>query len=349
MSDHKEKIINEFQLLIKHAKLDKSNGWQFKVKNYQKVVNIISQVNEIDSTETALKHLRQHGMKLPGEKPPQWKSKILVKIEKIITDGSLGIANDPKLDILEQLGKIPEVGPSKAKELYEKGITSLDKLSEKPELLNRKQLIGFRHMADLKQKIPRDEMIIWANTLKDLVTRVVDDRIEIKHMDLVGSYRRGKSESGDIDFYIALHQSQKGLMNKIYQQLVEEGFMIEGDWFSKGEKKLMAVAKLGLENVARHLDIFIYPVEEYPFALLYATGSGEFNIKMRNYARNKGYSLSDRALLVGDNKGDKVTSEKYLEMIGKEKVECEADIFKFLGLDYLEPKDRLPTYQFPIE
>lgn len=346
MSDHKDKIIKEFNLLVKKANSDREKGWQHKVRNYKRVVNILSNASTIDKTETALEILKNNGM-LKKENWPNSKSQTLIKIDKIITEGSLGIIQDSKTEILDLLAKIPEVGPSKAKELYEKGIHSLDDLNLHPELLNRKQLIGYRHMNDLGEKIPRDEMTIWGNTLKDLVKGLIKDSNKISHMDLVGSYRRGKLESGDIDFYIALETPQKGLMEKIYNTLVEEGYIKKDDWFSKGPKKLMAVAKLGLENVARHLDIFIYPVEEYPFALLYATGSGEFNVKMRNYARTKGYSLSDKTLLVGTNKGEKVSKDKYLEIIGKEGVECEKDIFKFLGIEYLEPKDRLPQYQFP--
>ena len=348
MSSHKNNIIDEFKHLVKLAKAEKSKGWQFKMKNYQRVIDILSVSNDIDSTETALEYLQNAGM-LPREKPP-YKSKILLKIETIIQQGSLGLTHDPKLEILELLAKIPEVGPSKAKTLYETGIDSLEKLKNNTDLLNRKQLIGFRYMHDLSEKIPRDEMTIWGNSLKQLVNNVILEsgkQTNIKHMDLVGSYRRGKLQSGDIDFYIAIEQTHKGLMNDIYLKLVEQGYMQQDDWFSKGSKKLMGVAKLGKENKARHLDIFIYLVEEYPFALLYATGSGEFNINMRNYARSKGYSLSDRNLLIGSNKGQVVTKEMYQEKIGKPQVECEQDIFKFLDLEYMEPRDRLPSYEFP--
>jgi DNA polymerase/3'-5' exonuclease PolX len=348
MTDHKKNIIREFTLLLRKEKSDRTKGWQFKVKNYQKVISYLSIDNEIDSTEVALELLRKSGMKLPNENPTKWKSKILLKIDKIIKDGSLDLELDPKLDILDLLGSIPEVGPSKAKSLYELGIHSLEDLKNKPELLNRKQLIGFNHMDDLREKIPRDEMTIWGKRLSSLVTRVIGDSQPIRHMGLVGSYRRGKQESGDIDFYIALPTTQKGLMNKIYKTMVDEGYIVNDDWFSKGEKKLMAVARLGMNKVARHLDIFIYPVEEYPFALLYATGSGEFNINMRNFSRKKGYSLSDKALLVSTNKGDPVGKDKYQELIGKDYVECEQDIFRFLGLEYLEPNNRIPQYEFPL-
>lgn len=347
MSDHKDNIIKEFKFLVKKTKLDQSKGSAFKLKNYQRVIVILSKVEKIESTVMALEYLRQGGMGLKKETPPNWSSKILKNIDKIITEGSLGLERDPKLEVVELLGKIPEVGPSKANALYEQGIRSLEDLQQKPDLLNRKQLIGLRYMSDLGKKIPRDEMTIWGNSLKHLVRGIVGDSNEIKHMDLVGSYRRGKLESGDIDFYLALEKPEKGLMTKIYDKLVDEGYMKPDDWFSKGSKKLMGVAKLGLENQARHLDIFIYPVEEYPFALLYATGSGEFNVKMRNYARTRGYSLSDRGLLVGNNKGELVSKEKYQEVIGKPVVECERDIFEFLGLTYLDPPDRLPEFEFP--
>ena len=75
---------------------------------------------------------------------------------------------------------------------------------------------------------------------------------------------------------------------------------------------------------------------EFPFALLYFTGSGPFNVAMRNYAIEKGYSLSEYGLkcLRGPREGDFVTD-------GFEK---EEDIFEFLGLRYIKPEDRKDVY-----
>ncbi len=83
-----------------------------------------------------------------------------------------------------------------------------------------------------------------------------------------------------------------------------------------------------LNGVARSLDIKSYTKKERPFALLYFTGSGNFNVDMRKHAISKGYKLSDTSLI------DKNTGLS---------IDCKTEecIFKHLGLAYVEPKDRV--------
>jgi len=340
----KSLIISELSQLIDLAKSDRSKGYLFKIKLYNKIISYLKESTElIKSTEEVLVILRKNGMKLPNEKPPNWTSSSLIKIDKIINEGSLGLVISEKSQIIQKLSTIAEIGPSKALELYDKGITGLDdlrnKLLEDSDLINRKQKIGLRHYADLKLKIPRNEMIIWENSLKKVVSEIIKAEtipIDIIYMELAGSYRRGKTVSGDIDFYLSLSSIPKGLMKKIANCLIKENYIIENDFFSLGEKKLMAICKLGEGNIARHLDIFIYPKDQAPFALLYATGSGEFNIKMRKIAIKQGYSLSDKGIskikdTIPDNK------------IGTEFIKYEEDIFKFLGICYIPPPLRTAT------
>lgn len=69
------------------------------------------------------------------------------------------------------------------------------------------------------------------------------------------------------------------------------------------------------------------PCESYYSALLYFTGSGSFNKKMRSVAINAGYLLNEYGLFKRDTK----------KMI---KVKSEKDIFDILNMEYLEPQFR---------
>ena len=72
----------------------------------------------------------------------------------------------------------------------------------------------------------------------------------------------------------------------------------------------------------------------YPFAILYFTGSGSFNIEMRKIAANKGYRLNEHHI---------VEAPKYTGLKGKEidaVFKSEKDIFDFLNIPYIEPKER---------
>ena len=84
-------------------------------------------------------------------------------------------------------------------------------------------------------------------------------------------------------------------------------------------------------GVHRRIDIRAYPLEEWPCALLYFTGSGHFNRSMRLWARKIGYQLSDHNI-----------SPRYAdEVVGNPiPVKTEEDIFKILGIDYKTPNER---------
>jgi DNA polymerase lambda len=47
------------------------------------------------------------------------------------------------------------------------------------------------------------------------------------------------------------------------------------------------------EEIHHRIDIKYYPINEYPYALLYFTGSDMFNRSMRLYASKLGIQLSD--------------------------------------------------------
>jgi DNA polymerase/3'-5' exonuclease PolX len=342
-------IIQQIQQLISLSSLDAEKGWKFRVKNYQKVINILKQTNNI--TITSLPEvvclLQQHGM-FKKEKQP-YKSQILIKIGKILDGHNIVDAqNIQRLTSYNQLISIPEVGPSKAKQLLQEGIT-MTHLINNPTLLNRKQQIGLRHYHDLKTRIPRKEMYEWLKTLKNATHQTcthLNIPLNIVKMDLTGSYRRGLLTSGDVDFYITIPETyMHNFMSVLVKFLMKTCILNQADIFSQGIKKMMSVARLTNKHLARHLDVFIFPSHQYPFAILFATGCGEFNVKMRQFALQHGWSLSDKALLLTNNKGrppntTELQSKKLLT------IETEKDIFQFLSLEYVEPHLRTPNHLF---
>jgi len=72
--------------------------------------------------------------------------------------------------------------------------------------------------------------------------------------------------------------------------------------------------------------------------LLFSTGSGAFNVEMRQYAIKNGYSLSQYDLKYTNE--TEVSETDYLSDINKKYPETEKDIFDFLSLQYIEPSRR---------
>ena len=111
--------------------------------------------------------------------------------------------------------------------------------------------------------------------------------------------------------------------------LINVDFII--DQLDMGLQKFMGLCMIKQnnkkQNVARRLDIRFMPYDSYGSAILYFTGSANFNTDIRKIALSKGYSLSEF--------GFKKKSDNIL-------IPCatEEDVFKFLNIPYKTPKER---------
>ena len=244
-----------------------------------------------------------------------------------------------KITALENERKRPEnvlanvygIGPKKARELVNNGITSISKLREEykknPKLLNDVQTKGLTYYDDIIQRIPRSEIVQYNKVFDKIFNNVKDDTSKY---EIVGSYRRGSQTSGDIDLIIT--SKNKDVFVKFVDKLLENSIIIE--ILSRGPTKSLVICKLDEQSVARRVDFLYSTYEEYPFSILYFTGSKDFNTVMRGYALTLGYSLNEHGLYKkekGKKKEDKI-ADTFLS---------ERDIFDFLGLVYKEPSERI--------
>ena len=106
------------------------------------------------------------------------------------------------------------------------------------------------------------------------------------------------------------------------------------------ETRETGVVVAGPPRRFRRIDIKVYSPEEYPFALLYFTGSGYFNRSMRWWADKKfhGLSLGDKGFRL--ESGAKESRFKHDPRFEGVTFSTEKDVFDFLKLQYVEPEDR---------
>jgi DNA ligase (NAD+) len=289
---------------------ESSLGQPFKARAYQKAAEQIYLHPELKTPE----EIRM----LKGI------SKKIYEKAKIFMD----VGSFPRLEAIRRnpvllLTGVYGIGNKAAQKLVEGGITTIEKLREENEkndkLLNRNQKKGLEYYDDINKRIPRAEIVKH----EELIRRVLNDRLR---MEIVGSYRRGNENSGDIDV-ILTHDSQsegEKMFTDFMRELEELGYIEYV--FAKGKKKALVVSKLEDGKVVRRVDFLFTPKEQYPFAVLYFTGSKYFNIHMREYALRKGFSLNEQGF----------KSKNKIEA----KFENEEDIFKFLNLEYIEPSKR---------
>lgn len=316
--DYKNIIIAELETLVKKETIEKST---FKVRAYQKVIKQLKNVEKVDNWED-LENISGIG------------AKIREKIEEIFKTGKLRSAEKARtkhnLQIYDDLMKIHGVGATKAKQLVEEyQITSIEdlktKLEKNPDILNNKQKIGLKYYEDINLKIPRKEMEQHESYLLETLNSL-DKNIQIT---VVGSYRRKVKESGDIDVLVTLRrqttsEERTNLMCKIIEKLKDANYIKSS--LALGDKKYMGIVKLKRKRHARRMDILITSQEEYPFAVLYFTGSQELNIIMRKDAIERGYRLNEYSLLDKKEKPIKLKSEE--------------EIFNKLGYNFIPPEMR---------
>ena len=252
---------------------------------------------------------------------------IIHKFGELIETGSLRALERERNDPKNIFSDIYGVGPKKADDLVEKGVKTLEELkSRQNELLNEKQKIGLRHYDDILKRIPRSEIDDYVKLFQASFDDVKTDDAE---MQIVGSYRRGAQTSGDIDVIVT--SSEQSMFNAFMDKLLEKNIIT--DILSRGNTKSLVVGKLPSSSTHRRIDFLYTPKDEFPFALLYFTGSKIFNTVMRARALSMNYSLNEHGIykMDGKKKGDKVQHH----------FATEEDIFQFLNMEYKEPRLRI--------
>jgi DNA polymerase/3'-5' exonuclease PolX len=311
--DYKDIIIKELDIL-RRISVTESAG-VFKSRVYTAAIKTVSALPAVRSTEDLPESQKGDGL---GKE-------VRIKIAKIIEHGGLEI--NPKARelavALEQIQGIYGIGPKKAQDLVAAGYTTVAGLraATDPKLLNKNQRIGLQYYEQLLQRIPRAEMDRHAALLMAAKPAALEGVI-------VGSYRRGRPDSGDIDMLIRTANKKVDAaeaLNEFVASLKASGYIREV--LAHGDHKCMAISVLG-SGVARRLDLLVTPPEEFPFAVFYFTGSDTFNVRVRSYAQEKGFTLNEHALT-------HVKSGRQVEGIRTER-----DIFSCLKIEWREPHER---------
>jgi NAD-dependent DNA ligase len=259
---------------------------------------------------------------------------ILEKFKEYLETGTLRIFEREKDNPEHILSDIYGIGPKKAKELVEKGIKTIAQLRERQEeLLTDAQKAGLKYYEDILERIPRTEIDEYNTFFKRAFDEV---KTAGSDYEIVGSYRRGAKTSGDIDVIITSPNPETFVkfVEKLKASTPETGEKIILVVLSFGKTKCLVITKLPGHKHARRVDFMYTTPEEYPFAVLYFTGSKAFNTMMRAHALKMGTSLNEHGLY---KKQTGKTKEEKVDHIFKN----ERDIFEYLNISYKNPEERI--------
>jgi len=295
-------------------------GEPFRAKAYQKAQeSIMTFTDDITNPKIQLKGLSGIG------------ETILAKFEEYIKTGTLAILEKERNNPVNLFTQIHGIGPKKAQELVNLDITTIEQLKKSSVKLNDIQKLGLKYYEDINTRIPREEIDDFYVLFNILFDEYAPPGSKF---DIVGSYRRGLSNSGDIDVIISNDHNDSSVLNTILDELVNNNIILE--FLSRGKIKSMVIAKTNpnkLDLPARRIDFLYSPPDEFAFAHLYFTGSKIFNTVVRQKALNMGYTLNEHGLcyMTKNGKGDKLTQH----------FPDEKSILNFLEINYIEPEKRI--------
>jgi len=270
--------------------------------------------------------------------------RLALKIEEIVWTNRLRRLDntrfEPRDEVLQKFLNIYGAGFSQASKWVSQGHQTLDDLLAKAHLSDN-QKIGIAHYDDFLSRIPRAEVEAHGAIVRAAVHNV-DKDIQVT---IMGSYRRGATDTGDIDLIVTkpdapIHYVRAVLLDTVIPQLFAQGFLkaaLASTSPTTGTKWHGASALPG-SDVWRRIDFLLVPWDEMGAALIYFTGNDIFNRSIRLLASKKGMRLNQRGLwrdvIRGANR-ERVTQGTLVE--GK----SERRIFETLGVPWRRPEHRI--------
>jgi DNA polymerase/3'-5' exonuclease PolX len=327
-------IIDQFTLLIDQIKfdIDYSTG-KTQLKNTYRLYAIQKALKILKNYPDKITSSKQLiGIKNIGEKTLKRIDEILQT--KKLSEIKITPTSTKHLQIILELENVFGIGRKTAYNLFNKyqiqSVKDLQKKYFENKISLPKNIIkGLEYVDKIKENIPR----IY---ISNLTTILINTTLEISPYLFgvtCGSYRREKDKSNDIDFILVntnllydddIKKCSINYLYKFIQLLKQKNIIIDDLTSDKVKTKYMGICKLQNNELFR-IDIRFIPYSSFYSAILYFTGSKDFNKKMRQVAINLGYTLNEYGLF-NKKKQFSVNSEK--------------DIFDYLGLEYIKPSER---------
>lgn len=354
--------------LLKSKTLDVNNENRILIEQFKLLVTQIE--HQIRSSASA-EDRKKHGFRLTSIKKgidiiEDWPGKITSgreakkvkgigdgiakRIDEILTAGTLAELTEKKFatdytEKVQQLCTVTGIGDAKAKDLINKfNLQGIDDLMAKwkakeikvakNELTHHIE-VGLKWYYDIKQKIPRAEMDLYSRLLQDKV-KLLDDKLKVQ---VCGSYRRGKSFSGDIDVLMThpmlitsedVEKCPLSYLLMLVDALTQSGIIVDS-LTDRGQTKYMGVAKIAPDAVGRRIDIRFVAYECWAAGILYFTGSMQFNKLFRGIALQRGYTVNEYGIYHLTEQGEKGDAVPTFS---------EEQIFAVVGIDYMTPAER---------
>jgi DNA polymerase (family 10) len=251
---------------------------------------------------------------------------IAEKITELLETGKLDFLEKLEREVppgLAELLKVPDLGPKKValfwKELGVTSLTELEAAASQGRLRNlpgmgekseAKIIAGIGALARRTDRMPLGRAWPAAQELLGFLRQAPG----VLKADVAGSLRRMRSTIGDVDLIVAA-KDPRPVMDAFIHHPDVLRIVSQGD------------VKSSVEFTHRlRAQLWVQPPERFGTALVYATGSKDHNVRLRELALTKGLSLSDKSFLKKD--GSEILCA------------TETEVYAVLGLPWIPPEMR---------
>lgn len=310
-----QEVTNIFREIAKILELKGDNP--FRIRAYERAAQ------SIDNIEEDLQALIEKDAlaTIPGIGKD-----LAQKIKEIVDTGRLKYYEELKRKVpsgLMKMMEIPGLGPKTVKKLYEQlKIDTVEKLEEAAKTGKLLKLEGIREKTAqnilrgiglVRKGRDRQPLNFALKVAKSFVDKLKQAK-EVENIAVAGSLRRRKDTIKDIDILVASKKPNLIMDKFVHFDLVKEVL-------AHGETKSSIVSR---ENNMQ-VDLRVLERDSFGSALLYFTGSKEFNIRLRQLAIKDGYKVNEYGLF-----------KKNKKLAGK----TEEEIFSLLKMAYIPPELR---------
>ncbi len=247
------------------------------------------------------------------------------RIKEFVKTGKIKIYEDLKKSVPEgvlALLNIPSIGPKTAKLLYEKlkvkSVKDLERAIAKNKLqgifgIKEKTIENILKGIEIVKKGQERMTLAKGLQVGDEFVNALKKMPEVRKISVAGSLRRQKETVRDIDILVVSDKPGKVMKGFAGLPSVKQ-VLAEGATKSSVRTK---------ENV--QVNCRVVEAKSFGAALVYFTGSKNFNIKLRQIAIRKGLKVNEYGVFRKDR-----------FIAGR----TEEEVFKVLGLPYIEPELR---------
>jgi len=312
----KNKELADLFLEIKQL-LELKGENQFKIRSYARAANTIVSLTE------DVKRIEERGelLKIPGIGKG-----ISGKIAEYIKTGKINELEELKKEIpagLVKMLKIQGLGPNRVRAIREtlhiESMRGLDIAARRGDLAGipgfgeqteRNVLRGLEIMNRMEGRF----LFPTAEETADSILKWLKKNKKCSRALVCGSYRRGCETIGDIDV-LAVSEKPRALIDEFTKRDEVEKVFASGN--TKGSVFLTNSVQADLRAIEK---------KSWGAACMYFTGSKQHNIKLREIARKKGFTLNEYGLY---GKGKSAVAGK-----------TEEEVYKKLGMDFIPPELR---------